>query len=186
MKKILSLIPVFALAFISLQSCDNQKVIVNREVETTNDGKMLLGTQTRDQFTKEPYSNWYSKEYDQYSVDTQSIEELKKEKLNSYQIVAVLGTWCGDSHRHFPRFMKILDTLGYPENKLTIIAVNLKKEAPSGEEGVYNIQFVPTFIVKKYGKEIGRIVENPKSGWIEKDLLEIIKKDNSSLKDILK
>ena len=82
--------------------------------------------------------------------------------------------------------MKILEELKYPEQKLTIIAVNRKKESPSGEEGVYNIQKVPTIILKKYGKEIGRIVESPKSGYLERDLLEIIKKNNSSIKDLLK
>ena len=71
--------------------------------------------------------------------------------------------------------MKILDEVKFPENRLTIIAVNRKKEAPNGEEGLYNIQRVPTIIVKKYGKEIGRIIEYPKSGFLERDLLDIIK-----------
>ena len=65
-------------------------------------------------------------------------------------------------------------------------AVNRKKEAPSGEEGPFNIQKVPTIIVQKYGKEIGRIIESPQSGYLEKDLVEILKKDDSSFKDLLK
>jgi hypothetical protein len=74
----------------------------------------------------------------------------------------------------------------YPENRVTMIAVNRKKEAPSGEEGPFNIQKVPTIIVQKYGKEIGRIIESPQSGYLEKDLVEILKKDDSSFKDLLK
>lgn len=167
-------------------SCDTRKVIVNREVESKNDGKMLLGTQTKSQLLKDPYSDWYDQEYNDYAVDDASLAELKKEKLNSYNITLFLGTWCEDSHREVPRLMKILEKLNYPENKLTIIAVNRKKESPNGEEGLYNIQRVPTIIVKKYGKEIGRIIESPKSGWLEKDLLEIIKKDNHSVKDLFK
>lgn len=162
--------------FLALQSCQSRKVIVNREVDTQNDGKMLLGTQTLSQFQKEPYNIWYNDEYDNYVLDETSIKELKKEKIGSYKITVFLGTWCGDSHRDFPRFIKILEELKYPFQKLTIIAVNRKKEAPSGEEGKYNIQKVPTFIISKYGKEIGRIIEAPKSGWLEKDLLEILKK----------
>jgi hypothetical protein len=77
--------------------------------------------------------------------------------------------------------MKILESLNYPEQKLTLIAVNRKKEAPGGEEGIYNIQRVPTIIVQKYGKEIGRIIESPATGYLERDLLEIIQKDNTSL-----
>ncbi len=172
---------VAAIALFALQSCGTNKVVVNRQVESSKDGQLLLGTQTLDQFYKEPFSTWYNQEYENYQVDEASIKELKKEKLNSYQITTFLGTWCEDSHREFPRLVKILKATGYPEAKMTIIAVNRKKESPNGEEGQFNIQKVPTIIVKKYGKEIGRIIEFPKSGFIEKDLLEIIKKDNSSV-----
>jgi hypothetical protein len=82
--------------------------------------------------------------------------------------------------------MKILEEIKYPENKLTLLAVNRKRESPTGEEGLYNIQKVPTFILFKYGKEIGRITEMPKSGWLERDLLEILKKDDKSIKELFK
>ena len=170
----------------TLQSCKAQKVVVNREVETTNDGKMLLGIQTKDQLLKSPYSDWYLKEHDEYTIDKKNVEELKKEKLSSYKMIVVLGTWCDDSHREVPRLMKILESINFPEQKLTIIAVNRKKEAPGGEEGIFNIQRVPTIIVQKYGKEIGRIIEYPASGYLERDLLEIVRKDNTSFKDLLK
>ena len=186
MNKLTKSILLSAILFFSLQSCNAQKVVVNREVETTNDGKMLLGMQTKDQLLKLPYSDWYSKEHDQYTIDQKAVAELKKEKLGSYNIIVVLGTWCEDSHREVPRLMKILENVNFPEQKLTIIAVNRKKEAPGGEEGVYNIQRVPTIIVQKYGKEIGRIIEYPTSGYLERDLLEIVRKDNTSFKDLLK
>ena len=147
---------------------------------------MLLGIQTKDQLLKSPYSDWYLKEHDEYTIDKKNVEELKKEKLSSYKMIVVLGTWCEDSHREVPRLMKILESINFPEQKLTIIAVNRKKEAPGGEECIYNIQRVPTIIVQKYGKEIGRIIEYPASGYLERDLLEIVRKDNTSFKDLLK
>ncbi|MDR2204539.1 MAG: thioredoxin family protein [Flavobacteriaceae bacterium] len=181
-RNILTGILCVALILIILQSCGPvKKVIVNREVDNERDGKMLLGTQTKSQFSKSPYSDWYDKEHAEYAMDKEAIKDLRKEKLNSYNISVFLGTWCEDSHREFPRLMKILEELNYPEQKLTIVAVNRKKESPSGEETRFNIQYVPTIIVKKYGKEIGRIIEAPNSGWLERDLLEIIKKDNQSV-----
>jgi thiol-disulfide isomerase/thioredoxin len=186
MKKIGKIALLSGLIFLVFQSCNSRKVIVNREVDSKNDGKMLLGTQTLDQFQKEPYDSWYKPEYDGYAFDADAIAELKKQKINTYSITVFLGTWCPDSHREFPRFIKILEDLKYPMNKLTIIAVNRKKEAPNGEEGKYNIQKVPTFIISKYGKEVGRIIESPKSGWLERDLLEILKKDDTSLKGLFK
>ncbi len=186
MKKITQLLLACTTLLLLLQSCESQKVVVNREVESAENGKMLLGHQTKSQLLKEPYSEWYVKEHDEYSIDQNAMAELKKEKLSSYSITVVMGTWCGDSHREVPRFFKILEEVKHPESKLTIITVNRKKEAPNGEEGPLNIQRVPTFIVKKYGKEIGRIIESPKSGYLERDLVEILKKDNSSIKDLLK
>lgn len=184
--RIIKFLSVATVAFLSLSSCETHKVVVNREVESQRDGKMLLGQQTLEQFQKEPYSQWYNTEYSQYQIDEVSVSELKKEKLSSHQITVFLGTWCDDSHREFPRLMKILDAAKYPTNKLTIIGVNRKKESPNGEEGLYNIQKVPTIIVKKYGKELGRIIEYPQSGYLEKDLLEILKKNDTSVGDLLK
>jgi thiol-disulfide isomerase/thioredoxin len=186
MKKLNKIILLGFAVFLILKSCKANKSVINREVQTTNDGKMLLGYQSKDQLLKEPYSEWYVKEHDEYGLDKKTISELKKEKLNSYNIILVLGTWCEDSHREVPRFFKILEELKYPESKLTIIAVNRKKEAPGGEEGIYSIQKVPTMIIQKYGKELGRIIESPSTGYLERDLLEILKKDNSSLKDLIK
>ncbi len=186
MKKISTIVLSVVLMHLVFQSCEPRKVIVNREVNSTKDGKMLLGTQTLSNFIKEPYSEWYVKEHDDYAIDQKSLNELKKEKLQTYNLTVFLGTWCEDSHREFPRLMKILEALKFPKEKLTLVAVNRKKESPTGEEGQYNIQKVPTIIIQRYGREIGRIVESPKSGWLEKDLLEILKKDDSSIKDLFK
>jgi thiol-disulfide isomerase/thioredoxin len=181
MKKIITNIAVISCLALTSQQISAQKVVVNREVETTNDGKMLLGNQLKDQFLKAPYADWYVKEHDEYALDQKAIGELKKAKINTYNITVFMGTWCEDSHRDFPRLMKILEELKFPDGKLTIIAVNRKKESPTGEESRYNIQKVPTIIVEKYGKEIGRIIEMPTTGYIERDLVEILKKDDKSV-----
>lgn len=179
MKKKCYTLWIAGLLTLSLQSCHAQKVVVNREVESQNDGKMLLGHQTLDQFKKEPYKDWFDEEYNNYRLDKKSISELKKEKLSGYNMTIFVGTWCGDSHREFPRLIKILEAVNYNPSKIEIIAVNRKKESPSGEEGIYNIQRVPTIILKKYGKEVGRIIETPETGYLERDLLNILKKDDN-------
>ncbi|MCA6066335.1 thioredoxin family protein [Chryseobacterium sp. RG1] len=187
MKKLITNVAVISCLAFTAQHFIAQKVVVNREVETTNDGKMLLGNQLKEQFLKAPYADWYVKEHDEYAIDQKAINDLKKEKINSYNITVFMGTWCEDSHRDFPRLMKILEEVKYPDNKLTIIAVNRKKESPTGDEGRYNIQKVPTIIVEKYGKEIGRIIEMPTTGYIERDLVNILKKDDQSvINEILK
>ncbi|AZB32812.1 TlpA family protein disulfide reductase [Chryseobacterium bernardetii] len=187
MKKFITNIVAVSSLFLAAQQVSAQKVVVNREVTTEKDGKMLLGHQLKEQFLKAPYADWYVKEHDEYALDQKAISELKKERLGSYDVIVFMGTWCEDSHRDFPRLTRILEEVGYPENKMTIIAVNRKKESPSGDESLYNIQKVPTIILKRYGKEVGRIVEMPTSGYIERDLAEILKKNDSSvIKEIFK
>ena len=187
MKKFITNLVAFSSIFLAAQQLSAQKVVVNREVNTQKDGKMLLGNQLKEQFLKAPYADWYVKEHDEYALDQKAVNELKKEKIGSYDIIVFMGTWCEDSHRDIPRLMKILESSNYPDSKLTIIAVNRKKESPSGEESLYNIQKVPTIILKRYGKEVGRIVEMPTSGYIERDLAEILKKNDSSvIKEIFK
>ncbi|GAA5088035.1 thioredoxin family protein [Chryseobacterium ginsengisoli] len=181
MKKFITNIVAVSTLFLACQQLSAQKVVIGREVETTNDGKMLLGNQLKSKFLEAPYADWYVKEHDEYAMDQKAVSELKKDKINSYNLIVFMGTWCEDSHRDFPRLMKILEEVKYPEGKLTIIAVNRKKESPTGDEARYNIQKVPTIIVEKYGKEIGRIVEMPTTGYIERDLVEILKKDDASV-----
>ncbi|WP_431609603.1 TlpA family protein disulfide reductase [Chryseobacterium sp. 'Rf worker isolate 10'] len=187
MKKFITNIVAFSSLFLAAQQLSAQKVVVNREVDTQKDGKMLLGNQLKEQFLKAPYADWYVKEHDEYAIDEKAVSELRKEKIGTYNIIVFMGTWCEDSHRDFPRLMKILEAANYPENKLNIIAVNRKKESPTGDESLYNIQKVPTIILKRYGKEVGRIIEMPTTGYIERDLVQILKKNDSSvIKEIFK
>lgn len=138
--------------------------------------KMLLGKQSLQNVSQAPYSEWYQPEYDGYKTDAATMQKLKEADLYKYQITTFLGTWCEDSHREFPRFVKILQEAGYPEQQLEIVAVDRTKSAPNGEEVPFDVHKVPTFIIQKDGKQIGRIIEYPKSGFLEKDLLEIINK----------
>ncbi|MCJ8153492.1 thioredoxin family protein [Chryseobacterium sp. SSA4.19] len=169
---------VSCLAFTVSQVNAQVAASINQEVEIAGDGKMLIGNQVKDQFLKAPYADWYVKEHDEYTMDQKALNELKKYNIDSYTITLFMGTWCEDSHRDVPRLMRILEEINYPAVKLIIIAVNRKKESPSGQEKHYKIEKVPTIILEKDGKETGRIVEMPTTGYIERDLVEILKKYN--------
>ena len=156
-----------------LHSCA-EKIVVNRMVDSEKYGKILLGYQTRSQFQKEPFNTWYDYEYSNYEYDKNLVDNLRKMGIKTHSIVLVLGTWCSDSQREVPRLMKILDAAGFPENRLKILSLTKSKESPGGEEMQFAIKKVPTIILYKYGKEIGRIVETPTNGSIERDLYDII------------
>ncbi len=167
---------MIAAGIIAIQPAMAQETPHNK---TTHQQDMLIGIHTLAEFEKSPYSDWYQKEYAEYTPDKSSIEALKKSGLNQHQLTVFLGTWCGDSHREFPRFIKILRALDFPEDQLTIYALDRNKQAPDGAEKKFNIQRIPTFILYQDGNETGRIIEYPQSGWLEKDLLEILNRPAS-------
>ena len=84
-----------------------------------------------------------------------------------------MGTWCPDSRREVPRFMRILDAWQFPVVKVTFIGVDNAKLSPVGEYDKLDIQRVPTFIIYKNNIEAGRIIENPTTS-LEQDMVNIL------------
>ena len=85
------------------------------------------------------------------------------------------GTWCEDTQNLLPQFYNLIDASKYPEKSIELIAVNKQKETISDLHKKYKIENVPTFIVMKDGKEIGRVVEYGKEGDITKELGNIVR-----------
>ena len=88
-----------------------------------------------------------------------------------------MGTWCGDSRREVPRLLKVLDEAGIAPQNIRIICTKSgnpgHKTSPGREEQGLYIFRVPTVIVYRQNKELGRIVESPVQS-LEKDLLTIV------------
>ncbi len=118
---------------------------------------------------------WLRKGYASYKPDSNDIKYLKK-NLPAYTIVAFIGTWCDDTHKLLPRFEKVLTLTSFPMAQYTMFGVGLDKKGKNEENRLYKIENIPTFIVFKGHKEIGRIVETVNYS-IERDLVNIIKKD---------
>ncbi len=141
---------------------------------------LLLGKCKIEDFKKEPFSKWFNKNYKNYSPDTTFINKLKN-NINDLEIIIFLGSWCGDSKREFPRFIKILDIINFNYNNLQIYALDRRKgkemTTPTGIEKNYNIIRVPTFIFIKNNNEIGRIIETPVLS-LEEDMFQIVIKND--------
>ena len=145
----------------------------NTIVKDEKTGKpMLIGFTTREAFNDTSFSWWWNSAYNMYEVDSVAAAVLK-EKLKDIDITVVMGSWCSDSRREVPHFYKLLDEIGYPADKITLINVDREKHGKGDEADSLNINFVPTFIFYKEGKELGRIIEMPYE-TLEKDIQEII------------
>ncbi|WP_406827188.1 thioredoxin family protein [Pedobacter sp. KACC 23697] len=150
---------------------------VNKKIhDQVHNKDILINACTREGVTTFPeFKEMYDPLYAAYVPDAATMIELKK-LIKNEKIKIVLGTWCGDSKANVPNFLKILDALHFKDKNVEIIAVDGNKKAENGILDGLDILRVPTFIVfDKKGKELGRIIEGPKT-TLEGDLLAIYKK----------
>lgn len=174
-----------ALVLLIAAGCRTKKALI--EVQTAADNSRtetsgtdfseqstwLLGYFNPERLALPPYSEWYIKGFDEYKPDGEVIPKLAATPMDSISIQIVMGTWCPDSRREVPRFMKILSLIRFPPEKITFIGVDNEKLSPVGGFEQLDIQRVPTFIFYKNKIETGRIIENP-SASLEKDMLNIL------------
>ncbi len=168
--------PLILITLLLLAFSNSSAQTINQEVKLENDRVFLLGQIDENGLASNSYQNWYKPNYEDYQVDTNSITSIKNE-LSKHKILVFMGTWCGDSKREVPRFIKILKAADFPMENLKMVAVDGRKDnykkSPAGEEWGLSIKRVPTFIFYKDGKETNRIIESPITS-LEADIKAIV------------
>jgi thiol-disulfide isomerase/thioredoxin len=146
-------------------------------IAQNNNSKILYGVVTKDSLLQAPFNKWYTENYNQYTINKNTFNALTQIDKSGYTFEVFFGTWCGDSKREVPRFLKVLDTLKIKPSQVKLIATgaadSLIKQSPTNEHVGKGIFRVPVFIIYKNGKEVNRINELPALS-VEKDLLEIL------------
>ncbi len=149
---------------------------INQEIKIEGNQPFMVGQIDLNALKTNSYQSWYTANHKSYEVDINTISSIKNE-LNQYKILIFMGTWCGDSKREVPRFIKILEAADFSMKNLKIVAVDRRKEmykkSPTGEEWGLQIKRVPTFIFYKDGKESNRIIESPITS-LEEDMKSIV------------
>jgi thiol-disulfide isomerase/thioredoxin len=181
---------LFVLIFVFFTGCKTTKpaaVIKSQEISTalpvpdiepprinfSDQATWLLGYFNLDRLKQEPHSEWFIKGYDEYQINSDPLNRLLEISTDNISIKIVMGTWCPDSRREVPKFMRILDLWRFPITKVNFIGVDNAKLSPVGEYESLNIQRVPTFIIYKNNNEAGRIIENPVTS-LEQDMVNIL------------
>ncbi len=93
-------------------------------------------------------------------------------------VTVYLGTWCGDSKRELARFWRAVDlmmgeTASAVPFTLRYVGVARDKKEPAALLAGVGLEYVPTFLVERDGREVGRIVEQSPQG-VERDLLALL------------
>jgi len=134
--------------------------------------EVLMGLCDRSGLKLPVFEAYYTPEYATYAPDAEIISKLKQVGTD-WQVHIVLGTWCSDSQREVPRFYRIMDVCGFPEQLITMYGVGRDKQAGESDISDLKVTLVPTFVFFREGKEIGRIIESPLTS-LEEDMLGIL------------
>ena len=156
-------------------SCSTQKDVNKVIIDPDLNKEILIGKVNENGLNNEDVFTNTKLYYDIYKVDTELAKAIKSNS-KGISVKVIFGSWCGDSKINVPAFQKIVDVSEFNISKVEYIAVNRKKGGGSVDITNLKVTYVPTFIFYRKKKEIGRIVEYPKSKTIEQDWVDIVTK----------
>ena len=163
---------VLALLIFSLHASSQIQFIVYPD--SVHQGfKVYKGILEKDILLKDTSFHWYAENQKGYSPLTNAVDGLRKNK-DSIELVVFMGTWCDDSHFVIPKMYKLAEVSGFDNKRITLIGTDRYKKTISHLSEAMNIVNVPTIIIMKNGKEMGRVVEYGKYGMYDKELAEIL------------
>jgi thiol-disulfide isomerase/thioredoxin len=168
---------LISILLVSIYGVGKAQTTPNDNASCTEDKNMIIGKTTLDQLSQNT-EFWakYLTYYASYSMDKKKLDEISNLLRNrNIHIIAVIGTWCGDTKEQFPVLQKILDHLQLNNISIEYIGVNRDKLAGETDISLFGIIFVPTFIFYEDNQELGRIVETPEE-TMENHILKIISK----------
>ena len=168
MKKLLTF--SFFLVFAAVVAAQDTQVTTE-----SNGTKIIKGFFTKKDIVTDSAFAWYAENLQGYKPDQNALQALRANK-DSINIITFGGTWCGDTKNILPKFIALTDAAGLSQDRITHIGVDRNKKTIQHLAEAFNVINVPTIIVMKNGKEVGRVVEYGKYGVFDKELGEIIGK----------
>jgi hypothetical protein len=111
----------------------------------------------------------YFAAYEAYEPDSGTLMRINMTRAQAHVVIPSRRS-CSDCARNLPQMARIAERLPDWSWEVFNTTDNAQRSAD------LKIMAVPTFIVYDHegGRELGRIVENPASGSLEKELLRIV------------
>jgi len=134
--------------------------------------KVLRGLLSRADIESDTSFSWFQKNYKLGKPDASAVAAFKQHN-NDFQMLIFAGTWCPDTHNLLPEFYRLADAANYADSSITLIGVDNSKTTLDNLSKTFHLVDVPTFIILKDGKEVGRVVEYGESGEAMKELGKI-------------
>jgi len=141
------------------------------------DKDVLYGLCDIDGLKGDVFGEAFRSEYQSYEPQSDVLLRLRLiQDIDELEVIIVFGSWCGDSKREVPRFVKLAEQIGIQEPQIKMYATNRDKKCGEAIIDSLLTELVPTFYICRGGKLIGSIVEFPINS-LEEDLLAILLKE---------
>src|SRR5215207_1656215 len=143
--------------------------------EVTMEGttKIVKGFMSKKDLATDSAFSWFATHQHGYVPEPNALQAFRASR-DSINIIAFGGTWCGDTKNILPKFYALTDAAGLSPDRITLLGVDRNKKTIQHLTEAFNVTRVPTFIIMKNGKELGRVVEYGKYGMFDKELGEIL------------
>ena len=166
MKKIL-----FALSLLATTAAFAQQPEESRDAE--NGSKVLKGFIPLETLSTDTAFAWYASGIKSFTPNAEALAALRAHKDSVY-ILAFGGTWCDDTKQVLPKMMATFQAAGVPSGHITLLGVDRQKKTLQNLSETFGVTNVPTFIILRNGREIGRIVEYGTTGMPEKEIGKVV------------
>ena len=143
------------------------------EVTVQGPDKILKGVLNREIVQNDSTFKWFKTNQQAYTPNADAVTALKS-KSSALHFIVFGGTWCDDTKFILPRFYSLTDAATIPADHISLIGVDRSKKTFGYLTESLNVVNVPTIIVLKDGKEIGRVVEYGKTGQWDKEIGQIV------------
>jgi thiol-disulfide isomerase/thioredoxin len=164
---------IFSSLILVIMSLSAQAQKTYQETVEADGTKIMVGVINKEVLQYETSFTWFAQNQQNYTPPPAAVEAFKKNG-SKIHIICFGGTWCGDTKAILPKFYTLITAAGFMQSRLTVIGVDRSKKTYAALAESLGITNVPTFIILKNGKEVGRVVEYGKTGYWDKELGEIV------------
>ncbi|GAA4301088.1 thioredoxin family protein [Compostibacter hankyongensis] len=162
------LVVLLLTAAVQLKAQDKQTVYA------ASGEKVITGPLTMKALANDSAFGWFYTGVNKYKPDPALIKYISAYR-DSFDVVVFAGTWCQETKDLLPKFFSTMLASSYPVARIHMYGVDQKLDMPGDEAKQLHLTKVPTFIVLRKGKEVGRIEERVQKS-IEADLVAILDK----------